>query len=231
MLDAKPVRSRRSALRATQPAAPLAIDNVELIRGLDLSKTLSHRKYREELEEYEGKFVTLSHHKRFARHSLILAFEGTDAAGKGGAIRRVTGALDARQYVTVPVAAPTAEERAYPYLWRFWRNIPPLGRHHHLRPVVVWPCAGGTRRGAMYGGRLDARVPRDQSFRGTVDARRRHRRQVLAADQQGGAIASIQETRNDFIQAFQDHAGRLAQSREVGCLRTRGMRYGRSDQH
>ena len=127
MLDAKPVRSGRSALRATPPASPLATDNVGLIRGLDLSKTLSHRKYREELEEYEGKFVTLSHHKRFARHSLILVFEGTDAAGKGGAIRRVTGALDARQYVTVPVAAPSSEERAYPYLWRFWRNVPPLG--------------------------------------------------------------------------------------------------------
>ncbi|HET7032402.1 MAG TPA: polyphosphate:AMP phosphotransferase, partial [Casimicrobiaceae bacterium] len=49
------------------------------------------------------------------------------AAGKGGAVRRVTAALDARQYVTVPVAAPTDEERAHPYLWRFWRRVPPLG--------------------------------------------------------------------------------------------------------
>jgi len=50
-----------------------------------------------------------------------------DAAGKGGAIRRVTGALDARQYVTVPIAAPTEDELAQPYLWRFWRNIPARG--------------------------------------------------------------------------------------------------------
>ena len=57
----------------------------------------------------------------------MLAFEGADAAGKGGAIRRVSGALDARQYLIVPVAAPTDEERAHPYLWRFWRNIPSLG--------------------------------------------------------------------------------------------------------
>ena len=54
-------------------------------------------------------------------------FEGVDAAGKGGAIRRVTGALDARQYVTVPIAAPTDEERAHPYLWRFWRHAPTSG--------------------------------------------------------------------------------------------------------
>lgn len=51
-------------------------------------------------------------------------FEGNDAAGKGGAIRRVTDALDPRQYHIVPIAAPTEEERAQPYLWRFWRHIP-----------------------------------------------------------------------------------------------------------
>jgi AMP-polyphosphate phosphotransferase len=55
-------------------------------------------------------------------------FEGNDAAGKGGAIRRVTRALDARQYRIVSVAAPTEEERAQPYLWRFWRHVPPHGR-------------------------------------------------------------------------------------------------------
>ena len=55
-------------------------------------------------------------------------FEGSDAAGKGGSIRRITGALDARQYQTIPIAAPTEEERAQPYLWRFWRHIPRVGR-------------------------------------------------------------------------------------------------------
>ena len=51
-----------------------------------------------------------------------------DAAGKGGAIRRITAALDARQYRTIPIAAPTEEERAQPYLWRFWRHLPPHGQ-------------------------------------------------------------------------------------------------------
>ena len=54
----------------------------------------------------------------------MLVFEGMDAAGKGGAIRRVTAALDPRHYQSVPVAAPTEEELAQPYLWRFWRRLP-----------------------------------------------------------------------------------------------------------
>ena len=55
-------------------------------------------------------------------------FQGMDAAGKGSTIRRVTGGLDARSYHVIPVAAPTDEERAQPYLWRFWRNLPRKGR-------------------------------------------------------------------------------------------------------
>ena len=60
--------------------------------------------------------------------SLVLVFEGRDAAGKGGAIRRVTHALDARQFDITPVAAPNSEALARPYLWRFWRQVPRHGR-------------------------------------------------------------------------------------------------------
>ena len=112
---------------AITPPAPSVIDNVKLIRDLDLSKKLPVKDYDRALEKHQGKLATLTRHKRFAKRSLILVFEGVDAAGKGGAIRRITGALDARQYVTVPVAAPTEEERAFPYLWRFWRNVPRYG--------------------------------------------------------------------------------------------------------
>ncbi|HEY7943857.1 MAG TPA: polyphosphate:AMP phosphotransferase [Casimicrobiaceae bacterium] len=125
----RPARSARAVEpgHPVTPIAPSAIDNVKLIRDLDLSKKLSARAYPGELEQFQGALARLSRHKRFRRRSLVIAFEGVDAAGKGGAIRRVTGALDARQYVTVPVAAPTDEERAHPYLWRFWRHIPPRG--------------------------------------------------------------------------------------------------------
>jgi polyphosphate:AMP phosphotransferase len=112
---------------AIAPPAPTAIENVKLIRDLDLSQKLAPGLYKRELEKYQGKLAKGTRHKRFAKHSLIMVFEGVDAAGKGSAIRRVTQALDARQYVSVPVAAPTDEERAYPYLWRFWKHVPALG--------------------------------------------------------------------------------------------------------
>jgi polyphosphate kinase 2 (PPK2 family) len=61
------------------------------------------------------------------RRSLVIVFEGADAGGKGGAIRRFTTAIDARLYRAIPIAAPTDEEKAHHYLWRFWRHIPRSG--------------------------------------------------------------------------------------------------------
>jgi polyphosphate:AMP phosphotransferase len=108
----------------TAPPVVSQVDNVKLIRELDLSQSLAKDEYRKDLAEHQQRFGRRVRSKRFRRRSLILAFEGSDAAGKGGAIRRVTGALDARLYRVVPVAAPTEEEQAQPYLWRFWRHVP-----------------------------------------------------------------------------------------------------------
>jgi len=123
--------AQATAERKPRPHAPgpppAAVDNVRLVRELDLTQKLPHAKYAAQLIKWQTRLATLARHKRFSDHSLILGFEGSDAAGKGGAIRRVTGALDARQYVGVPIAAPTSEELLYPYLWRFWRNVPPRG--------------------------------------------------------------------------------------------------------
>jgi polyphosphate:AMP phosphotransferase len=83
--------------------------------------------YDRELEQLQGQLALLTRRSKFRKHGLVLAFEGMDAAGKGGAIRRITHALDARQYQVVPVSAPTAEERLHPYLWRFWRDVPERG--------------------------------------------------------------------------------------------------------
>jgi polyphosphate:AMP phosphotransferase len=85
------------------------------------------KEYDEELEKLKGRLALLTREKKFARHGAVLAFEGMDAAGKGGAIQRVTGALDARQYQVVPVSAPSPEEAARPYLWRFWLPVPRRG--------------------------------------------------------------------------------------------------------
>ncbi len=123
-LDRKPARLREDRIA---PLAP-AIDNRNIVKSLDLNLKLERSKYEKLLYDYRATLNLLSRHPRFRNRSVVLAFEGSDAAGKGGAIRRVAQALDARQYRIVPVAAPTEEERAQPYLWRFWRQVPRRGR-------------------------------------------------------------------------------------------------------
>ncbi|HCI54009.1 MAG TPA: polyphosphate:AMP phosphotransferase [Gallionella sp.] len=105
-----------------------SIDNLNLLKSLNLKQKLDKKTYQDELEKYQGKLALLTRNPKFKKITVIAMFEGNDAAGKGGAIRRITGALDSRYYNVIPVAAPTEEERAQPYLWRFWRHIPRRGR-------------------------------------------------------------------------------------------------------
>jgi polyphosphate:AMP phosphotransferase len=99
-----------------------------VLSTLDLTLSLPEPAYEKQLAHWQGKLAELAHDPRFKGRSVVCAFEGADAAGKGGAIRRISAALDARQFQIIPVAAPTEEERSQPYLWRFWRHIPRLGR-------------------------------------------------------------------------------------------------------
>ncbi|MEP9316771.1 polyphosphate:AMP phosphotransferase [Pseudomonas sp. LABIM340] len=127
ILESLQAALKRKDRPTPQPhAAPLvsSLDNKGLLDALDLSLSLDKDQYKEQLAKEQARLATLMRDKRFRSHSLIAVFEGNDAAGKGGAIRRVTDALDPRQYRIVPIAAPTEEERAQPYLWRFWRHIP-----------------------------------------------------------------------------------------------------------
>jgi len=122
---------RGSAERAPLPhATPLMTrtDQRSLLDSLDMRLSLAKADYRAQLVREQARLAQLMRDKRMRRHALVAVFEGNDAAGKGGAIRRVAAALDPRQYRIVPVAAPTEEERAQPYLWRFWRHIPARGK-------------------------------------------------------------------------------------------------------
>lgn len=114
----------------SEPLPPMlpSIDNLRILKTLDLTRRMKKDDYREQLEHYQGKLNLLTRHDRFRRLSVVVVLEGNDAAGKGGATRRITQALDARQYRVIPIAAPSEEERAQPYLWRFWRNLPRRGR-------------------------------------------------------------------------------------------------------
>jgi polyphosphate:AMP phosphotransferase len=120
-----------SSAKQKSPVAPMVRVNTDgrtVLSELDLSLTLGDKTYGDELSRWQRRLSELVRDPRFKARSLVCAFEGADAAGKGGAIRRIGGALDARQYQVFPVAAPTEEERAQPYLWRFWRHVPRRGQ-------------------------------------------------------------------------------------------------------
>ena len=117
------------ALPTPPPPTPPEVDGRTVLDTLDLKQTISKKRYRSRLERLQGEFSLLVRDPKFRKNrSLVAVFEGADAAGKGGAIRRAVAGLDARNYHIVAIAAPTDEERARPYLWRFWRHIPGRGK-------------------------------------------------------------------------------------------------------
>ena len=103
------------------------VDGLNLLQTLPMDQTISKSEYQRALEKEQGRLNRLSRHPEFKNHSVVMVFEGNDAAGKGGSIRRLTQALDARHFSIIPVAAPTTEELAHPYLWRFWQHLPRRG--------------------------------------------------------------------------------------------------------
>ncbi len=120
-----------STEKQESPVAPMVrvdTDGRTVLSELNLGKKLDDKEYEKELPKWQARLAELMRDPRFKGRSLLCAFEGADAAGKGGAIRRIGAALDARQYQVIPVAAPTEEERAQPYLWRFWRHVPRQGK-------------------------------------------------------------------------------------------------------
>ena len=105
-----------------------AADQATVLSRVDLSQRIDDKAaYRKRLNKLQARLHELSLEARERGLTTVLAFEGWDAAGKGGVIRRVTQSLEAGDYRVIPTAAPTEEERRYHYLWRFWRDLPPAG--------------------------------------------------------------------------------------------------------
>lgn len=102
-------------------------NGLTVLSGVDSDRTISDKNYNKLLKKYQQRFYELTWQAKQMQRSSIAMFEGWDAAGKGGGIRRMTAAMDARLYKTISVAAPTDEEKAQHYLWRFWRHIPRAG--------------------------------------------------------------------------------------------------------
>ncbi len=106
---------------------PDSENRINVLDRVDLSKTLEKEEYRKKIKELQTEVYNLTYEAYKKGISSTLVFEGWDAAGKGGAIRRVSEAVDARITQVIPISAPTDEELAHHYLWRFWRHVPMAG--------------------------------------------------------------------------------------------------------
>ncbi len=112
-------KKAKKAKKTRAAAVPITV-----LSRLDTCKTVKKADYAEEVVALQADLHKLHLRAKAQKTSTILIFEGPDAAGKGGAIRRLAQALDVRNYQVHGIAAPTDEEKARHYLWRFWRRLP-----------------------------------------------------------------------------------------------------------
>ena len=121
-----------TALKNSNLAVPLLqnvfpLEKIPKLSEISLDKELSEEEYKKELKNLQSKLSEL--HNRLYRRKIpvVIAYEGWDAAGKGGNIKRITGALDPRGFEVHPIASPLPNEKARHYLWRFWNRLPKTG--------------------------------------------------------------------------------------------------------
>ena len=122
-----------TALKNKDLAAPILqntfpLKKTPLLKEVDLKgKTLTDEEYDKKLDDLQDELSQL-HYKLYRKKiPVIIAYEGWDAAGKGGNIKRITGALDPRGFEVQPIASPEPHEKARHFLWRFWTRLPRTG--------------------------------------------------------------------------------------------------------
>jgi len=96
-----------------------------MLETIDLSQSLTQEEYVYDLTRYQLQLRQLAYQLYVQKRTLVLVYEGWDASGKGGNIKRLTEKLDPRGYEVLPIAAPAGEDRTHHYLWRFWRRLRP----------------------------------------------------------------------------------------------------------
>ncbi len=121
-----------TALKNSSLAVPILqntfrMKQMPLLKDIPLDKTISDDEYRTRLKELQGELDDLHNEIYRKKIPVIICYEGWDAAGKGGNIKRITGALDPRGYIVHPIASPEPHEKARHYLWRFWNRLPKTG--------------------------------------------------------------------------------------------------------
>ena len=106
-----------------------------MLETLDLTRSLDRDQYVRELARRQIQLRELGYQVYRQKRPVVMVFEGWDAAGKGGAIKRITEKLDPRGYVVYPISAPQGEDKQRHYLYRFWS---PILLSRSGRPRVVW---------------------------------------------------------------------------------------------
>ena len=112
---------------AASKKGSLSARNVTILSGVDLTQKVDQKEYDKKVDDYQARLLELEHELYIRRIPVIICFEGCDAAGKGGAIKRLTEKLDPRGYEVNPIAAPNKEELDHHYLWRFAHAMPKAG--------------------------------------------------------------------------------------------------------
>ena len=121
-----------TALKNSAMAVPLLqnvfpMEKVPKLSEISLDKSLTDEEYKRQLKELQDRLGMLHNELYLKKIPVVIAYEGWDAAGKGGNIKRITGALDPRGYEVHPIASPEPHEKARHYLWRFWNRLPKTG--------------------------------------------------------------------------------------------------------
>lgn len=117
--------NRKLAVPLLQNVFPLM--NMPRLSEIPLDKSLTDKEYKAQLKNLQSRLNALHYRLYRKKIPVIIAYEGWDAAGKGGNIKRITGALDPRGYEVHPIASPEPHEKARHYLWRFWNRLPKTG--------------------------------------------------------------------------------------------------------
>ncbi len=99
-----------------------------MLSSVDMSVSIDQETYKKELVLNQVALTQLGYQVYVQQRPVVIIFEGWDAAGKGGAIKRITEKLDPRGYVVYPIAAPQGDDKTHHYLYRFWRRLPEAGQ-------------------------------------------------------------------------------------------------------
>lgn len=120
-------KKSKKAAKPNAKSTDSASGKASVFAKVDITKTLSKEEYAEQLEDLQDRLVEYEYRMYEKRLPAIVTYEGWDAAGKGGNIKRLTERLDPRGYSVIPIAAPKGDEATHHYLWRFWRHLPKAG--------------------------------------------------------------------------------------------------------